>query len=396
MTHVLAIAHFAGKGERSLQTFRDLGCRITLLSRSELQDKPWPRHLVDEVFFVNDFRNGRDVLNAISYLHQDRDFEIVAPLDEYAVGTCARVRAHLGCPGLCEGTARKVRDKLTMRTVAQAAGIPVPDFSGFNNKARIARLLEESKGPWLVKPRAAGGAVRIQKLLTPDEVWNQYENLGDQRSHHLIEKYLPSRVFHVDTVIHQGKVLLEVPGEYTTPPFDVWHGGGVFGARTVERKSQLCRDLLALNRKVLEVVGVKNGVNHAEYLLHDNQVYFLEIAARVPGSNLDQLTTASTGIDLYAEIAKIQYCGLTGTPYKLAKFQYKEAGLVQCLAQQESPPLRGLEDLAEVTWTWGRDYHIGVAFASSKFQRVVELTDLVLDKFRQENLAVLPASEQPA
>lgn len=396
MTHVLAIAHFAGKGERILKTFRDLGCRITLLSRSELQDKPWPRHLVDEVFFVNDFRNGRDVVNAISYLHQDRDFEIVAPLDEYAVGTCARVRAHLGCPGLCEGTARKVRDKLTMRTVARSSGIPVPDFSGFNNKARIARLLQRTDGPWMVKPRAAGGAVRIQKLHTREQVWSVYESMGDQRSHHLIEEFLPSKVFHVDTVIHKGKVLLEVPGEYTTPPFDVWHTGGVFGARTVKRGSKLCGDLLELNRKVLDAVGVKNGVNHAEYLLHGDKVYFLEIAARVPGSNLDQLATASTGVDLYAEIAKIQYCGVTGTPYKLGKFQYKEAGLVQCLAQQERPPLGQVGELPEVTWTWSQDFHVGVAFASPKFERVEELTNWVLERFTQDNLAVLPASEQPA
>lgn len=396
MTHVLAIAHFAQKGERILKTFRDLGCTITLLSRSELMDKPWPRDIVDDVFFVNDFRNGRDVLNAISYLNQDRDFEIIAPLDEYAVGTCAKVRAHLGCPGLCEGTARKVRDKLTMRCLAKSNGLPVPEFSGFNNKAKVQALLDRTSGPWMVKPRAAGGAVRIQKLHSREEVWSVYESMGDQRSHHLIEEFLPSKVFHVDTVIHQGKVLLEVPGEYTTPPFDVWHQGGVFGARTVNRKSKLCKELLDLNRKVLTAVGVQNGVNHAEFLLHGDKVYFLEIAARVPGSNLDQLATASTGVDLYAEVAKIQYCGLTGEPYKLKKFQYKEAGLVQCLAQQERADLGEIAGMPEVTWTWAKDFHVGVAFASPSGQRVDEIMNTVLHRFASDNLAVLPASEQPA
>ena len=328
MIHVLAIAHFAEKGERILKTFRDLGCKITLLSRAELQDKPWPRHLVDEVFFVNDFRKGRDVLNAVSFLHQDRDFELIAPLDEYAVGTCARVRAHLGCPGVCEGTARKVRDKLTMRCVAQKHDIPVPRFCGFNNKARVENLLSQTPGPWMVKPRAAGGSVRIQKLHTPEEVWDLYHSMSDRRSYHVLEEFLPSEVFHVDTVIHQGEVLLEVPGHYATPPFDVWHSGGVFAAKTVARKSKLCKRLLDMNRQVLKAVGVLNGVNHAEFLLHGDDLYFLEIAARVPGSNLDQLTTASTGVDLYAEVAKIQYYGITGEPYKLQKFQYKEAGLV--------------------------------------------------------------------
>ena len=139
MVKVLAIAHFC-KGERLLKTFQELGCQTVLLSRADLQDKPWPRELVEEVFFVNDFRHRRDFLNAVSYLHQDRDFDVVAPLDEYAVSTCATVRAHLALPGLCEGTTRKVRDKLTMRCAARRNDIPVPRFCGFNNKRHPVRV----------------------------------------------------------------------------------------------------------------------------------------------------------------------------------------------------------------------------------------------------------------
>lgn len=395
MTQVLAIAHFC-KGERILETFKDLGCRTVLVSRAELQDKPWPRHLVDEVFFVKDFREQRDVLNAISYLHQDRNFKLVAPLDEYAVGTCARVRAHLALPGLCEGTTRKVRDKLSMRCVAQSNDIPIPAFCGFNNREQIGQLLRSTSAPWMVKPRSAGGSVRISKLWNHDEVWQLYQTLGDRRSFHIIEEFVPGEVFHVDTIVHEGKILLEVPGQYATPPFDVWHTGGVFGAQTVPRKSKLCKRLLAMNRRVVEAMGIRNGVNHAEFLGRDEDLYFLEIAARVPGSNLDQLTTAATGVELFQESAKIQYCRVTGKPYQLAKFRYKEAGIVQCLAQQECPDLGDIAELPELTWSWNQDFHIGAAFSSSKHSRVQTITESLLQRFQAQNLAVLPASEQPA
>ena len=78
------------------------------------------------------------------YYWEDRDFKIIAPLDEYAVGTCAKIRAHLACPGLCEGTTRKVRDKLTMRCVAESHGIPIPAYCGFNNKKQISKLLSST------------------------------------------------------------------------------------------------------------------------------------------------------------------------------------------------------------------------------------------------------------
>ena len=395
MVKVLAIAHFC-KGERLLKTFQELGCQTVLLSRADLQDKPWPRELVEEVFFVNDFRHRRDFLNAVSYLHQDRDFDVVAPLDEYAVSTCATVRAHLALPGLCEGTTRKVRDKLTMRCAARRNDIPVPRFCGFNNKRQIAGLMADSTAPWMVKPRSAGGSVRIHKLWSEREVWELWESLGDKRSYHLMEEFVEADVYHVDTVVHEGKVLLEVPGRYAIPPFDVWHSGGVFCAQTVPRKSKTAQDLLRLNRRVLEAMGIRNGVNHVEFLGRGEDIYFLEIAARVPGSNLDQLATASTGVDLYRESARLQYCAVTDEPYKLDKFHYREAGIVQCLAQQETPSLGKVGELPELTWTWCADYHVGVAFASPKASRIDDITAELLDHFRERHLAVLPASDSPA
>lgn len=395
MIQVLAVAHFC-KGERLLSTFRDLGCQIVLLSRAKMQDQPWPRHLVEEVFFVRDFRDRRDVMNAVSYLNQDRRFHLVAPMDEYAVGTAAYLRAHLACPGLCEGTTRKVRDKLTMRCVADTHGIPVPRFSGFNNREEIASLLQSTEPPWMVKPRSAGGAVRIQKLLTTYDVWQAYDELGDRRSHHLIEEFVPSEVYHVDTIVTEGKIGLEVAGRYATPPFDVWHGGGVFGATTVPRKSKLCKELLALNARVLQAMGVRNGVNHAEYLYRDGKLYFLEIAARVPGSNLDLLTTAATGVDLYVESAKIQFASVTDKPYKLPKFHYQEAAIVQCLAHQQEPDLGEIARIPELCWKLQKDYHVGAAFSSPSAARIDDILAQVLDRFAHDHLAVLPASQSPA
>lgn len=395
MVTVLAIAHFC-KGERLLQTFKELGCQTVLISRAELKDKPWPHHLIDEIYFVNDFRNRRDYLNAVSYLQQDRDFQLVSPMDEYAVSTCSTIRAHFGCGGLCEGTTRKVRDKLAMRCVAEKYDIPIPRFCGFNNREQIGSLLHITNAPWMVKPRSAGGSVRINKLWTEDEVWELWHSLEDQRSFHILEEFVPADVYHVDTIVHQGKILLAVPGRYATPPFDVWHSGGVFCAQTVPRKSKMARQLLKMNEQVIKAMGILNGVNHVEFLARGNSLYFLEIAARVPGSNLDQLTTASTGIDLFRESAKLQYSQVTGQPYRLEKFKYQEAGIVQCLAQQENPDLGSVGHLSELTWTLTKDYHVGVAYSAAKIDRVNSITQQVFSHFADQHLAVLPASDSPA
>ena len=394
MTEILAVSHFC-KGERILKTFQELGCRTVLLSRADRKDRPWPRHLVDEIFFVEDFRNRRDVLNAVSYLQQDRDFKIVAPLDEFAVGTCATIRAHLACPGLCEGTTRKVRDKLTMRCVAKDHGIPIPPYCGFNNKQKISELLAKTNGPWMLKHRSAGGSVHIRKLHHPNEAWEHYRKLGDARSNYILEEFVPGEVYHVDTIIHEGKFLLEVPGQYLTTPFDTWNSGGVFAAKTVARKSALAKKLLKLNRQVIQAMGVRNGVNHAEFLGVADNLQFLEVAARVPGSNLDQLSRAATGVDLFRESAKIQFSRVTDRPYEIPKFRYKEAGIVQCLAREEQPDIGDLAGIPERTWSLSEDHHAGMAFASTKSDRIDKLTTEMMQTFADKFLAVLPATEPP-
>jgi hypothetical protein len=143
-------------------------------------------------------------------------------------------------------------------------------------------------------------------------------------------------------------------------------------------------------------MGVKSGVNHAEFMKSGDKLYFLEIAARVPGSNLDQLTTAATGVDLFAESAKIQYSRVSGQPYRLRSFKYKEAGLVQCLARVESPCLGAIEALPELTWSWASDYHVGAAFSADDSAKIEQLAEKVLREFQCDHLAVLPASESPA
>lgn len=378
-----------------LATFGELGCRIVLLSRAELKNSSWPKHLVDEIFFVPDFRQRRDLLNAVAYLNQDRAFDLVAPLDEYAVSTAATLRAHLACPGMDEGVTRRVRDKLIMRSVARDNDIPVPPFSGFNNRQEIEKLLNSSAGPWMVKPRSAGGAVRILKLKSRDEVWQTWQELGDKRCYHLIEEFVPSEVYHVDTIVTGGKVVLEVAGHYTLPPFDVWHGGGVFAARTVPADDPVRDRLLAMNRQVLKAVGVTDSVNHTEFLVRGDEIYFLEIAARVPGSNLDLLTTASTGVDLYVESARLYYSVATGTPYEPPLFRYRDAGIVQCLARQKHPDLGELDTLPEVTWRLEQEFHAGISFAASNPERIDEILELTLERFRNEHVAVLPASNTP-
>jgi biotin carboxylase len=394
MTTVLLLTNFF-KGHRLLESFKALGCRTLLVGTARVRHDAWACEHVDEKFFVHDFQEEPALLNAITYLARDREIDLVVPLEEYAVETASKVRAHLGLPGPDEGITRRARDKLAMRLTARAAGIPVPEFSAFVNRAAVASFLERVPGPWMVKPRMEGGSVQIRKLRHADEVWQCFEELGDRRSYHLIESFVPGQVYHVDSVVHAGKVLMALPGQYGAPPFDVWHGGGVFSSRTVAGDHPLFATLLDLNEKVISAVGVQQGVNHVEFLGLGDRAYFLEIGARVAGSNLDRLTTAATGIDLFLESARLDLDWLQGGRYALPKTFRKEAGIVLCLSRDKSPCDTFCCDYPEVVWTLSKDHHAGCVVASPSSDRIEELVGAIRGNLERDHLAVMPATDTP-
>lgn len=394
MKTVLCLTNFF-KGHRLLESFKKLGCRTLLVGTTRVRHDPWAPEHVDERFFVHDFLDEASLLNAISYLGRDRQIDLVVPLEEYAVETASLVRAHLGLPGPDEGVTRRSRDKLAMRLRAREAGIPVPAFSPFLNRAALELYLEKVPGPWMVKPRAEGGAVRIHKLHHREEVWKLFEELGDQRSHHLIEAFVPGQVYHVDSVVHGGKVLTAVACRYGKPPFDVWNGGGVFSSRTVPKKDPLTKKLLEINEKVIAAIGIQRGVNHCELLGLGENIYFLEIGARVAGANLDRLTLAATGIDLFMESARLDLDWLGEGHYKLPRPFRKEAGIVLCLSREAEPCPDFCQDYPEVVWTLRQNHHAGCVVASSNSQRVDELLQTIQENLMRDHLAVMPAADTP-
>ena len=60
------------------------------------------------------------------------------------------------------------------------------------------------------------------------------------------------------------------------------------------------------------------GVSHSEFIQgRDGKLYFLETAARVGGAHIADLVEAATGINLWAEWAKVEIAG-GKAPYQSA------------------------------------------------------------------------------
>lgn len=383
------------KGQRFLSAAKRQGWRVLLITTTALEHGDWPRESIDEIFYMPDMYNLTDMIHGVSYLARSRAIDRIVALDDFDVETAAGLREHMRLPGMGDSRARLFRDKLAMRTGARDAGIRVPDFVGIFNYDRIREYMQRVPPPWVLKRRSEAAAIGVVKIEAPDDLWPRLDALGDRQSFHLLERYVPGNVYHVDSLVVDGEVVFAEAHQYGQPPMDVVHQGGLFITKTVQRGSEDERTLRAMNREVLRALGLERGPSHTEFIKgrEDGQFYFLETAARVGGAFITDLVEASTGINLWEEWAKLETLP-PGRPYRLPERRQDYGAIINTLARQEYPDTSAYRD-PEIAIRLGKDHHAGFVLRSPDPDRLQALLDDYSRRFYQDFYTSLPAPDKP-
>jgi len=395
---ILCIASYE-KGHEFLRQCKRNGWRVILLTSKSLQETAqWPTESIDEIFYIPDVKkqwNMNDVIYGVSFMARTEQIDQIVALDDYDVEKAASLREHLRLQGTGETGARYFRDKLAMRRAAAAAGIAIPQFVHILNYKRIQHYMDSVAPPWVLKPRLQAGAIGIKKIESTGQLWETIEQLGDEQSFYVLEKYVPGQVHHVDSILYGGEVLLATAHEYAIPPMEVAHQGRVFSTRTMIRGTEAEQALQAMNRVLLQTVGLKQGVSHTEFIRgrDDGKFYFLETSARVGGAHIVELVEAATGLNLWAEWAKIETL-LEGEKYELPPHRSDYGGLMVSLAKQEWPDLSAYY-APEVAWKLIKRNHAGIVVCSPNYDRVTELLSEYTRRFYEDFFASAPPKQEP-
>ena len=393
MCTILAMSSF-DKGYDFLRECHALGARTLLLTVESLQDAPWPREALADIFFMPDLYNRTNVFNAVSYLARSEQLARIVPLDEFDVEMAAALREHLRVPGMNESTTRYFRDKLAMRMQAQARGILVPPFTRLLPYDEIRTFFAQHAPPWVIKPRMEASAVGIRKLHEQEQLWRTLDALHDQQSHHLLEQFIEGDVFHVDGIVLGGQVVFAECHRYHKPPFEVYHGGGLFRTSTLERGSAEEQELHALTQQVATSLGIDLGILHTEFIrgLADQRFYFLETAARVGGAYIADMVEAATGINLWREWARLEVATARGASHQLPEPRHEYGAVILSLARQQWPDTSGYTD-PEIAQRIHKEYHAGFVLRSSSHQRIQHLLEDYGRRFQHDFAASMPAKE---
>ena len=389
------------KGADFIRECKEHGCNVVLITKEKILREDWPRESLDDLIAVPNDAGPALFIDLLAFLARKTKIDRVIALEEFDVVIAALMREHLCLPGLSSSTAKVFRDKLSMAVYSQRAGINVPEFVPLVNGEEVDEFMKRVPGPWIIKPRSDVSAIGIRKVDEPEEVWraidemNERPNLRERSSYYLLARFIPGEVFHVDSVVNDGKVVFAGCNQYGRPPMQVAHQGGAYVSRTVLRRSSDEKSLLSTNKKLIQALGLERGATHAEFIKSDadGKFYFIEVAARVGGAYIADVLEAASGINLWREWARLEIAD-GKAPAKITPLRQEYAGIILSLAKQEEPDTSGYVD-SEIVYRVKKRHHAGLIVRAPRLERVNELLDEYGRRFTADFVAVAPPLERP-
>jgi biotin carboxylase len=255
-----------------------------------------PQALAGRVPLAVDFGEQETAVHTILTYAQAKPLAAILPLDDSGVLIAARASQQLGLPHNSPLAAEAARDKLRMRQLLQAGGVPVPAFQGFDittETSEITAVVREQIGfPCVVKPRTLNGSRGVIRANDEEEltavvtrVKRLLQTIG--ATGFLVEGFIPGFEVALEGVLVDGR--LQLLALFDKPdPLD-----GPFFEETIyvtpSRLPVATQEAIAeMTAKGASAIGLQTGSVHAELRLNERGVWIVEVNGRSIGGLCSQ------------------------------------------------------------------------------------------------------------
>ncbi|QNS09356.1 ATP-grasp domain-containing protein [Streptomyces xanthii] len=243
---------------------------------------------------------------AIRRMAHELTFTHVVTDNEYDLERAAHIREDLGLPGQSRASALAFRDKAVMKETAGRA-VRVPGFARLTAFGDLTSFIEKFAYPVVVKPVKQGGSRDISVLRDEDDLLAFSRR--PWREDLMAEEFVEGPMYHVDAVISEGYRFV-ASSRYLRSCLGVFTGHNN-GSVQLRPESAFARRLEEYLDRVLAAFDTPGTSAYHLEVFHtpDDELVLCEIASRVGGDRIPQLTELTYGVDLHATTLRAA-CGL--------------------------------------------------------------------------------------
>jgi biotin carboxylase len=224
--------------------------------------------------------------------------------------TAAKVAERLGLPGLPVRVAELACDKLAMKKCFRDAGVAVPWFQEVATPQELQRIAVERGRDLVIKPVDSRGSRGVQRVALVADLAKAFV---------LAQSYSPTQRVMVEQYLDGPQVSTEslvTGGQCFTPgfsdrnyeflelyaPFFIENGGDLPSHLPQETQEKV-RNLVA---RAAQALGVREGTVKGDIVIHKNEPYVIELAARLSGGFFcTREIPLNTGVDFIGAAIRI-------------------------------------------------------------------------------------------
>jgi biotin carboxylase len=308
--HVLIIAP-VHSGLLYIDSAHRLGASVSVITtdKDDFNIEEHDKAKIDRLIAVNDLLS-ETLIAAARTLHAEQPISAVVAGVEFVVEETAAVAEALDLPGLHPEDAAVVRDKAKMRGRLKDAGVRTVRYAKAGTATDLEHVAETVGFPAVIKPLSMAGSMGVVRVDTAVELLAAYEDIcndhvgwGDHipGTEVLLEELLVGTEYCVDGYVTQDgtvHVFEFVKVELGPQPHFQEIGYTSYRAEDLDCAQELSDYITS----VVRAMNITVGPFHSEVMLTATGPVLIEIANRLPGDHLPELTERATGI-AFADVA---------------------------------------------------------------------------------------------
>lgn len=251
-------------------------------------------HRESDLYCPGDFSDPDEMLRIAKAQRIDA---VCACCNDFSAISAAYVAEKLGLPGHDSyETALTLHHKDRYRSFAERSGIPTPRACGFVDPDEAAVAMEKLRFPLIVKPVDLTGGKGINRVDSRAEYMSAVKQAFDRSKSKriVVEEFITGTRHGFSAFISQGRVAFHFCDNehYHLSPYLVSAAStpSIVPDRAVE-------ELIRQSERICELLALKDGIFHVQFILHDDEPTIIEICRRPPGDLYIKLVQHATGVN---------------------------------------------------------------------------------------------------
>jgi len=333
--------------------------RILLIDRKNIQSAAIQKELstYKTIVPVDEYYDSGEVSWAAVQCFHQTPYSHIISLSESDILRAGALRDYLNIEGQSLESAQAFRDKIIMRELLKASGLPTTPFKRLAHEIELLEFVQRHGYPVIVRPIKGYGALDTFVLKTEEDlellikkplIFDEF-----QRGNLFVESFVTGQMYHVDGLVYQREVIFMSPSAYSTPTLEMNRTDGStrkgYSASYMLPKDCPDREsLLAFTKTVMKTLPTPQ--NSAFFLQafksSEGDFVLCEVASRVGGHPNPHVAWQAFGIDLKNEFIRLQ-CGFAPS---FSWHEEPKEYLGSIVLGTEDGKFKGLEPMKQLPW----------------------------------------------